>query len=344
MFLILLSLFVVISLFAFLEEKFSPKVVNIFFCVLVLVMALFAGLRPDNIDHDYDTYVSMYNNGEDFTTEITFTLIADFIRNVVDNVTFLFLLYALVSLTLKGIVIRRLSNLCFLALLMYFSTSYILHDFNQIRAGVATGFMLLGIPYLNAGKRWFYVLFVILATLFHYSAFILIFLCFMDYKPMKPWQYAFYGMIIPFCYLAYFLHINVFYMIPIPYFEEKMEAYENLQHTAEAYDVNVFNLLLLTKIVIVYFLFFYARLIEKHNQYFPVLLKIEVLSIGAFVLFTEVPIVSFRINELLGVVEIVLFPMLFYAFNPKWVANVIVVLMAFILMMIYLFYNKFLYL
>jgi len=315
----------------------------LFFAVMLL-LAFVVGLRPDDVDCDYSNYLAMYNNDTDITTEISFVLIAGLVRHLFDNVTIMFLFYALLSLSLKSFAIRKLTNLYFLTVLVFFSTSYILHDFNQIRAGVATGFMLLGIPYLRTGKRLYFLLFALLATLFHYSACILLFLVFLDYCPFKRYQYWLYGSIIPICYLFYFLHINVFYMVPIPYFEEKMEVYEELQHTVEAYEVNVFNLLILTKIIIAYFLLYFAPVIEKENKYFPALLKIDLLALGAFVLFTEVPIISFRINELLGVTEIILYPLIYYAFKPRWLSSLIVILMSFVLLMIYLFYNHYLYL
>ncbi len=340
---ILVSLFIMIAVLSFLEERLDRRLVGILMIVIGLAMAFTAGLRPEDIDHDHSNYISMYNHGEDVTTEISFICIASFVRATFDNVVVVFLIYALISITLKLLAIKRTSDLYFLTLLVYLSTFYLLHDFNQIRVGVATGFMLLGLPYLKRGSRLKFILLLVGAVLFHYSAIILLFLLFFDYKPLKRWQYIFYGSIIPVCYLMYFMHVNVFYMVPIPYFEEKMEAYEEIQHTAEAYDVNVFNLLLLTKIIIVYFLIYYGRLIEKKNEYFPILLKIEVFSISAFILFTEVPILSFRVNELLGVVEILLFPMLYYAFKPKWVANGVVVLMALVLFMIDVFYSRYIY-
>ncbi len=344
MLLVLFGLFAFIATIAFVEYRLKEDSLRFLFPFTMLVLALVVGLRPDDVDCDYSNYLALYNNESDeLTVEFTFQLIASFVKAFFDDARVMFLIYAVLSVSLKAYVIKRYGVPVFLAVLMYFCTSFILHDFNQIRAGVATGFFLLALTYLESGKRVCFFLYAIIATMFHYSAIVGVFLFFLSFKPLSRFQFIFYGSIVPLAYVMYFLGINVFYMIPIPYFEEKMETYEALQRTAGAYEVNVFNLVLLTKIAMAYFLYFNTRLLESENKYFPVLIKVDMLSIAAFVVFTGVPILSFRISELLGVVEVVLYPMIFYVFKPRWVSTLIVILLALILFLIYIFYNNYLY-
>ena len=341
---LLILIFAVLSLISYIEDDLDPKVVSLLFLAMIFIMALVVGLRPEGIDHDYGHYIEMYNKSYELTTEFTFLLIANFVSIVFDDYVFLFLIYALLSLALKYWVIKKLSKLHFLSLLMALCTFYILHDFNQIRAGVASGFMLLSIPYLFEEQRWKYILFIVLATCFHYSAIIMLAFVFLSGKPFSKLDYCLYGAIIPFSYACYFLQISPFFLIPIPYFEEKLEAYQAIQETKDAYDVNVFNLVILVKIAISYFLLIMSKVIEEKNKYFPLLLKFEIISLASFILFTEVPILSFRVNELIGVVEYILFPLIFYTIKPEWVSRGVVIIMAFVLLIINIFFNQFLYL
>ncbi len=307
-------------------------------------MAFVAGLRPDDVDHDYMTYVEMYNTSFSITTEITFIAIVSFVELFFDNVVYMFLIYALVALGVHVAGVKRLSSLWFLSLLVYLSNYYLLHGMNQIRVGVSAGFFLLALYHLCNGERRRYLLFALFATLFHYTACILFAFAFFDGKPFKKWQYYFYMAIIPVAYVLYFLHVSVLTTIPIPYFEEKLRLYQALQAGGGVWDeINVFNLVLLTKIAMTLFLLWKSSLVYEYNKNVYLLLKIEILSIAAWVALYEMPVVAMRVNELLGIVEIVLFPMLFYTVKPAWLGKIVVMTVAGVLLFISLFYNKVIY-
>lgn len=341
MILLLFLLFFTVAAVAFLEDRLSPVARWGFFGIAALFMAFLAGFRPDDFDHDYANYVVLYNNSFAITTEVSFILIASFVQFLFDDVLVLFLIYACIALLLHACAIRKLTDLWLFSLLMYIGTYYLLHGMNQIRAAVAAGFFLLALPYLQDGSRRKYLFWVLCATLFHYSAVVLFFLLFFDNCPLKKWQYWFYGLIPPVCYVAYFLHIDVFVMLPIPYFEEKMEAYQMLQEQggAEWSEINVFNMVLLVKILITYFLLWKIRLVASFNSYVYILIKVEVLAIASLVLFAGIPVVAFRINELLGIVEVILFPLIYYTVKPSWVGKAVVFVVACAFLLISVYYN-----
>ena len=133
MILIIFFLFCVISLIAILEDRLGEEVRTPLFFAVGLILAFVAGLRPSDLDHDYMSYVSLYYRKEaEFTTEISFVFIANFVYYVLGNVVFVFLIYAFLSLALHMKAIRRLTSLWFLSLLMYFCNYYLLHGMNQI--------------------------------------------------------------------------------------------------------------------------------------------------------------------------------------------------------------------
>ena len=82
-------------------------------------------------------------------------------------------LYAIFGVTLKLIAIKQLTEFWFIALAVFISHYYMLHDLIQIRAGVASAFLLLCIKplYERNGKR--FLLWTLIAFLFHYSAIII---------------------------------------------------------------------------------------------------------------------------------------------------------------------------
>lgn len=342
--LVIFSLFVVLCSLALLEGRLTERTRLNALLVLAVVMAFAAGLRPDDVDHDYMTYVDMYYNSFSITTEISFIVIASFVELFFDDVTFLFLIYALISLAVHALAVKRLSHLWFLSLLVYLSNYYLLHEMNQIRVGVSAGLFLVALYCLGNEQRRKFLLFAFFATLFHYTAFVLFFFAFFDGKPFKKWQYYFYLSIIPAAYILYFLHISVLTSIPIPYFEEKLQLYQALQSSGGVWDeINVFNLVLLTKIAMTLFLLWKSSLIYEYNKYVYLLLKVEIISIAAWVVLYEMPVVAMRMNELLGVVEIALFPMLYYTVKPGWLGNLLVITVAGVLLFISLVYNSVIY-
>ena len=342
--LVLFALFGFLCLLSLCEDRLGEKRRYLAMLLLGFLMILIAGLRPDDVDNDYKNYVDMYYNSFEIDTEPTFIFIASFVEFFINNVVGLFFIYAFISLVIHIVSIKKLTSLWFLSLLVYMSNYYLLHEMNQIRVGVSAGFFLLALYHLCNGERRKYLLIALFATLFHYTAFILFAFAFFDGKPFKKWQYYFYMAIIPVAYVLYFLHISVLTTIPIPYFEEKLRLYQALQAGGGMWDeINVFNLVLLTKIAMTLFLLWKSSLVYEYNKNVYLLLKIEIISIASWVALYEMPVVAMRMSELLGIVEIVLFPMLYYTVKPAWLGKVVVMTVAGVLLFISLFYNKVVY-
>ena len=69
-------------------------------------------------------------------------------------------------------------------------------------------------------------------------------------------------------------------------------------------------------------------------------MKVYCLSICALPLFAVMPVVSFRISELYGIVEVVLLPFIVYIVKPKQLGRGIVALIGFVILFITIFYNN----
>lgn len=337
---------ILILLFTFLTfliiSLFPPKdrmVKNGMFICLGLILIFIAGFRGEGVDRDYSNYVEMFHQQDFITVEPSFVAISIFIDTVFgDNPLFLFLIFAILGVSLKLIAIKRLTSLWFLSLLIYFSNFFILHEMTQIRAGIASSFLLLSIKPIYDRNWKLFLLFAILGLSFHYSALIILPLWFLGDEPRKKWLFF----SIPFVYLIYFSGINLIGIIPIPGVREKIEIYQKLQEIGdqESTAINVFNLVFLSKIAIFYLLLFKYDLILYYNKYFTILMKVYCIALMAYPLLSSVPAIAVRVNELFAIVDIILIPLLFYIFKPIYFSRMIVISIGFTLLLVFLFYVK----
>ena len=94
------------------------------------------------------------------------------------------------------------------------------------------------------------------------------------------------------------------------------------------------------RVVLCYLLLWAVPTLKNHNRYFILLLKIFTLSLTALPIFATIPVVAYRIYELLGIVEIVLLPTLVYLFRPVALGYFVVIIYGFCQLMISIFYNR----
>lgn len=308
------------------------------FYFLCLFLILFAALRDGDSVRDYAQYILMYENineGYSILTDPTYIWISMISRSSL----MLFFIYAILGVGLKLIAIKQLSELWLLSLVIYISNFYILHEMTQIRAGVAAGILLLCIKpiYERDWKR--FLLFCVIAFLFHASAIIMFPLWVLGYKKSRRLLLI---LSIPIAYLIYFSGINLVGIVPIPGIEEKIMIYQKLQEQdiAGFAKINVFNLVFLAKIVIFYLLIWKYEVIIAYNKYAAIFMKIFCISLISFPIFAVMPVMGFRISELFGVIEIVLFPLIFYVFKPQIVSKLLVLMIGFVVLSISIFYSE----
>lgn len=337
---IIISIFFIISLFALfpLKNKRGELVLYVSIGVLLVLTSAFRG---DSVDNDYKAYLFMYNqivDGITIMTEPTFVWIVH-LTAILGNPILLFVIYAIIGVSLKLIAIRTLTELWYLSLVVYISNFYILHEMTQIRAGVAAGLLLLCIKpiYERDWKR--FLLFSVVAFLFHASAIIILPLWILGCKNPRKLLLA---LSIPFAYLVYFSKINLVGVIPIPGVEEKILMYQRIQELGKEgfMEINVFNKVFLIKVLIFYLLLWKYEVIMQYNKYCVIFMKIFCISLLSFPVFAVMPVIGFRVSELLGVVEIVLFPFIYYIFNPRIISRSIIVFFCFVILSISIFYNK----
>lgn len=302
-----------------------------YYYALGFLLILIAGFRSENSCRDYNEYRRYYEGikavGNIYFIEPTFVLIT----LITPRIEWLMLIYASLGVTIKLSGIKRLTEFYFLSLLLYFSSSFIVHEMIQIRVGIATGLLLLCIePIYNRNFRKF-ILIVLTAALFHYSALIILPLYFLKANKLNL---ILYSSIIPISYLlhAFGIHMtSILIMFPnIESIQQKLLIQQQAMSIAlNPTPINVFNILQLLKIVFIYVLIWKISILQISNKYIPILLKIYIFSIATFVLFADIPVFAFRISEFMGITEIILIPMIIYILKPKFIAYALCVLFAF---------------
>jgi hypothetical protein len=60
----------------------------------------------------------------------------------------------------------------------------------------------------------------------------------------------------------------------------------------------------------------------------------------SLLLFAQMPVVAFRLNEFFGIVEIILVPLIYYTILPSTFSKTIVILIGANFLFILIFYNK----
>jgi hypothetical protein len=335
---IVILIFIITSLIVFLEKYLGRYKLPIY-VFLGLSLILVAGFREIGVDADSLVYESIYNsnmsadNGVEM--EFSFSLLASIMHLFTDDVHGLFLLYAILGITLKFIAFRNLSVSWFMPVIVFISYYFEYHDCMEIRTSILSAFMLLAIKPLAEGKKLYALLLIIMGGFFHYSAIMLIPLFFLSNKPMSIRQKIFWGLCVPVGYLLHFggssLLLNV--SSNIPYIGERIETYQNgaIWNILQG-DLNIFAPLHLFMIMLFYYLLFFQDVIIENNKYYPIMMKICAIGMFAFPVLSIVPVFAQRVSMQYFVVNIILYATLQYTLKPKWVGALFVIAVSFVLL------------
>lgn len=326
------------------EKEDDNKYRNYVFLVLGIILILTSGLREVGFDADSRNYENIFNSNSskyEMLIEPSFTILCNIVHLFYDDIHIVFLVYAFLGVFLKFKAIKQYSTLLFLPVIIYLGNYYMLQDMTQIRAGVATGFLLLMIGPLANENRKKAALYIVLAFFFHFSSIVLIPLLLLSNKEMTKKTKYIWMMIIPIAYVMHFLHIGIG-TLPIPYFQEKFEIYTEMRDRGIMGDeaIKVFNPLLMIQIAIYYYMFYMYDTVNKFDKYFNILLKIFGISIFSFLFFADLPVFAHRISELYGIVVILLFADIHYTIRQDILSRVIVCLIGIAYFSINIFYAK----
>ncbi len=177
---IYIVIFILFLPFVFLYEFNLDRKSRIFVsCFFLLMLVLLAGLRGP-VDGDYENYLDIYEkltkNYGDYSTIVepgyAFLNLLTFKVNLGFN--FLLLLISLISIFPKIIFFHQKSSNFPLSVIIFFSTSFFIFDFTQIRQACAIGIFMYSLKFILEKNFIAYLLAIIIASSFHVSSLILI--------------------------------------------------------------------------------------------------------------------------------------------------------------------------
>jgi len=311
-------------------------IISLFFLIII------AAFRPATCCADYSTYVDYYNDISYIPLsflEPSYFVITAISRTLFSSPIGVFIIYAILGVCLKGLAIAKLTKYYAVSLILYFGSFFLLHEMTQIRVGVAAGILLLSIPYIQQKKLIKFVSLILIGCLFHYS--LIIFLPFYFIDSFKINKLAYISIVIG-IYVITLAGVNfltILNYVKLGFLSSKIEAYQALLQQGMFGGISLINPLLYLRIIIlIFFIVNYKALLLK-NQYAVIIIKIYAFSILAFIGFSPLPILAGRVSQLLGVVEIILVPYGIYILKPRYVAAVLFVMFALLIMYKQLYYS-----
>lgn len=323
---------------------------NIFFLLVFVLLFSIAGFRPVGIDRDSGTYAVaiqsfiITHNYDYIRIEPSFYLIVNvskFLFN--DAVRGVFILYALLGVSLTLYAIKKNSSFPLLSLIVYFCFFFVLHEMTQIRAGVAAAIFLLAIPDI-VNRNWkSYLIKTALATLFHYTAIIMLFIYLINSKNNKQLFYLFLpliGILLAITNFGKYFLMSMISFLP-EFLSYKINLYLTMHEAGMYTEINVFNLYYSSLLIIYYFAIININKFKKEIN----VLQIKILGwmLFAFYFFYFLPVFAFRISEFLGLVLIFILPDLISIVREKVFTSFIVFLYSITMLFNYVFIQKMLY-
>jgi len=326
-------IFLFLSFFCYINIK-QKNTILWFLAFLLIIIAGFCG----SISKDHDSYINGYNliTSGKLSNPLSLFIIAEVVNKIFHNSIFLFLLYAVLGVSLKILAIKRLSEFWFFSILIYFSYYFFLHELTQLKAGVAAAFILLSIPSIYEKKLKLFLIYAGSAIFFHISALVLLPLYYFKKDKIPIW----YFFLIPIGYILFFTHANtssLINLIDIDVIRTKYALYKSLNTVDK---INIFNILMLFRYVFCGLLLWKWKFLREKNVYSVILIKFYILSCFIFISFADIPGIAFRLSELLAIVEIILIPYIIYLFDIRLLGKLIVGLIGFLFLCLVLLYTK----
>lgn len=168
---ILLAFVLLFSVFHCLFGNKPPKQVYI----LSVITLIFIGGFRYFVGVDYEAYKIMYESENDasnylYYIEPAWSILYTMIHSIKGTYVLWFLITNAITVTLMVYGMRNQSPFLFLSLIFYVSSSLYTESFNAVRQFLAMAIVFAGIPLIFRKKELIFLLLIILAMCFHYSA------------------------------------------------------------------------------------------------------------------------------------------------------------------------------
>ena len=302
------------------STKFTIRLSSFFLFACFVGLFLVSSFRVFGLDSDYYHYLNLYNFEGQFqeeTKEFSFVFIR-YLLNAVLELEFGYFLaiYAFLGVSLKVLSIRRLSPNSYFSAYIYFFTFFWLHEYTQIRVGVAAALIFLSVSDILKGRLSLFLAKLVLATLFHWSALLALPIYFFRNKSV----WFFFGGVFLSIVLAPFSAniVNSLINVLVDYSILFSKYYRSHSGHLEQFPLfNLYSVLLLSIVVISFFGAYRKKISGRVDDVPSLLVSIFCYSTLLYFLFAGLhrPVLAFRSSELFMVSVIFLLPWLLKVLN-----------------------------
>lgn len=275
---------------------------------LSLLVAFISVLKPIDMLPDGDVYKYYFDsisNGEVVDVESSFiyiSLLGDYFGG---GIYFVFFTYAIISLYIKlkvfGYFKRR-----YAIVILYLSSYLVLHELIQIRIALSISLMFLSYLFFLQCRHYMMFLCFCLATFFHITSFVFVLIFIASIQIVKNDK-----MIKLLYFILFFaflvaengvMNINELMFYLPSFFKSKYELYIKMQaESSETFNLFSFRLSLFYFVLLLYYP--KIKIIEMQDKILLVIFMIFLIFVFSM---THLPVISFRLLEMISPFMIIL--------------------------------------
>ncbi len=325
-------LFVITVFLAFYEDFLTDIQKKIILAIYALTMVILASTKSISNTADASTYeIMFYRNRNlliEISTEPTFIYLSRIVLYFGGTVSFIFFIYAIISIPYKLSLYNKITPYIFTALMIYIPVYFELQDMVQIRSAAAATFIIASIYHLTKNERLQTAFWMICAIMFHYSAVIFIPILLIGNRQMnKTFRFIIAGL-VPIFFTIYLMKKDLFSLIPSSIIEGKIDYYQKSSESGDWGEMMKLykNVYFMVKCTLLYIcLYYYDYLVEK-NKLTPLFVNILIASILSILSVSTIPVLATRISDLYGITDCLVFTFLIYIIEPTYLARFIIFL------------------
>lgn len=338
---IYLYIYIIISIIAWFEIKGLLPKNKIFLYFVLSIFVFIAGFRYET-GVDWAGYSDYYDetvaldeafNKDNFkhifvTLDVGYALLNSIVKMFNGGIQVIFFVVSLLSSILLWKNLKRYTVYVITGMLIYYSFYFFIFDMSGLRQGLAIQIIIFAFQYLEKRNFSKYLLYILLATSIHWSAFILILIYFINpYKKIKFHSYIFFISLFVFILNIKFIETLIPNLNSLikgnVLLSYKLDAYTNNQNYAQERGWNLMTIFVLLRVTTIYFLCkIYGNIEDKKFNFFFNLFIIQVIIYFGLYELIEI---SERLRFYFAFSEIILLLMILKQTNKYYLKDILYV-------------------
>lgn len=298
-----------------LSYKIRELGIWIIWCIFVGVVCFKGSVGTDYYSYQYMFENISIQNKNEGLIEPLFLLWMEFIHIFTSSFPVFWMITGFLNISLKFYVIRYLSPFVSVSILIYFVGLFFERDFDGIRQGISIGIAFLACVLYLKNKKWYkYIILIICAVCFHYTAILFFLTPILGKVKLKTkWILVLLG--VGFLFLLMSVNVlELFFTVfgRNNFIYDKLYSYLVSDNYSKSVGINVG---LVFRIIILLLFVKFKSLINIPEKQYNLLLNGFLLAIMTSLLFNNMEILSHRLAYGFREFQIFIIPHLILAFK-----------------------------